>query len=121
MAEAAARHALLVEDEPEARTVLAGMLESLGWDVLAMGTGGDALRVVGAGIPIDALIIETTQAWAGGRSVVGAVVRRWPAVRVVVTARALSGSSLDAARARVLVKPITVRDLAVALARGQPR
>jgi hypothetical protein len=39
----------------------------------------------------------------------------------VVTARALSGSSLDAARARVLVKPITVRDLAVALARGQPR
>jgi len=121
MPNASALRVLLVEDEPATRAMLARMLERLACDVLAVGTGAEALRAVEAGVPLDALVVETSQAHAGRRSVARAVARRWPRARLVFTARTLPDLLPDAVNARVLVKPLTARDLAEALGRGQPR
>jgi two-component system, cell cycle sensor histidine kinase and response regulator CckA len=83
---------LLVEDEDEARRVLAQLLTTLGYDVTSVGSGEEALQLLPFA-PFDVLLTDLLLPGIHGGQVAEALQQRWPALKVVV----MSGYTEDEA------------------------
>jgi len=77
---------LLVEDEASIREVAQRMLSLAGYDVLAAGSGEEAIAVAGAHDgPIDVLFTDVVMPGMGGPAVAEALAATRPTLRVVLT------------------------------------
>lgn len=113
------RRILLVEDDEVARETLAQVLQSLGYQVTAVGSAEEAgtLPVEPA---FDLLLTDFLLPGASGAQLAAGLVERWPQLKVV----AMSGYAQDqvfkeqvlAGKLRFLQKPFTVERLARELA-----
>jgi hypothetical protein len=116
---------LLVEDEPDLRTLVARILHEAGYTVLVADCGERALRdVVANETAIDLLLTDLVMTGMSGRELADTLAERWPALHILY----MSGypdevigrhGPLDAP---LLPKPFTTRELlaqvAAALSRG---
>jgi CheY-like chemotaxis protein len=84
---------LLVEDDEVVRGLLAMFLRRLGYDVIAAGSGREALSLAQAhGAPPQLLLTDVVMPGMSGRELAGAVRERWPSVPVIY----MSGYTDDA-------------------------
>ncbi len=109
---------LLVEDEPSILKMGKQMLERLGYRVLAAGTPGEALRLVGEyGAKIDLLMTDVVMPEMNGRD----MVEQATAIRPELKCLFMSGYTADAiarhgildAGVEFIQKPFALKDLAV--------
>lgn len=114
--------ALLAEDNPSNRIVLSAMLSALGFDVMAVETGADALEAARSQdfalivMDIQMPVMDGEEATERIRQIEG---RRGRTPIIVVTGHALAGDDkryLAAGADRVLGKPIELRALTEAVA-----
>ena len=106
---------LVVEDEPGARDGLRDLLGTLGYRVEAVGSGEQALGLVG-GPPFDLLLTDLMLPGASGAKVARQMKTHWPALRVIL----MSGYTEDmavrrdvnAGSTRFLQKPFDLDTLA---------
>lgn len=121
-------HALLAEDNPTSRIVLSAMLSSLGFDVMSVETGAEALAAASRNdfelivMDIQMPVMDGEEATQRIRALDGP---RGKTPIIVVTAHAMSGDDrrfLAIGADEVVAKPIDLRALAAAVARvvGQP-
>lgn len=111
---------LLVEDDQAVRSVVDRHLRSLGWDVIPVSTGRDAIRLVELGTRVDILLTDLDLPDVNGMSVAGAVTAAAPSTRVVFMSGRFPIVPLEPRAAQFLLKPFSQAELARALAR-QPR
>ena len=117
-------HILLMDDDAQLRRVTGTLLERLGYQVLAVADGKDALEAFAAAPrPFDAVILDlTVPGGMGGVETVERLRELDPGVRAIVS----SGYSSDPVMARhhdhgfcaVLAKPYRVEELAELVFRG---
>lgn len=116
-------HALLAEDNPTSRIVLSAMLSSLGFDVMSVETGAEALAAVTRNdfelivMDIQMPVMDGEEATQRIRALEGP---RAKTPIVIVTAHALSGDDrryLASGADEVVAKPVDLRALAAAVAR----
>jgi CheY-like chemotaxis protein len=69
---------LVVEDDPFVREMAVVGLEDAGYEVIEAGNGGDALRLLQAGIILDALLTDIRLPGADGWAVARAYRERFP-------------------------------------------
>jgi CheY-like chemotaxis protein len=69
---------LVVEDDPFVREMAVAGLEDAGYEVIEAGNGGDALRLLQAGIILDALLTDIRLPGADGGAVARAYRERFP-------------------------------------------
>jgi len=79
----AGERVLLVEDEGEARQVVAEILRLLGYEVVALATGEDAAALAD-GSPFDVLLTDLLLPGMHGGELANRLWRRWPGLRVIV-------------------------------------
>ncbi len=105
---------LLVEDEPDVRETVAGMLQSAGFASIPVADSEAALQQIDAGHAIDLLLVDLVMPGMNGIELAGAVRARFPAIPVVL----MTGYSDDlrvSGERWVLGKPFTVSHLAETL------
>ncbi len=116
-------HALLAEDNPTSRIVLSAMLSSLGFDVMSVETGAEALAAASRNdfelivMDIQMPVMDGEEATQRIRALEGA---RGRTPIIVVTAHAMSGDDrryVSIGANEVVAKPIDLRALAAAVAR----
>lgn len=73
---------LVVDDEPEIREMITIILDTLGYQVLAAGSGQEALEIIGAE-HVDLLITDTIMPGMGGVELARQIVERGKAVNVI--------------------------------------
>jgi PAS domain S-box-containing protein len=77
---------LVVEDDPAVRNVVAGMVESLGYQVLEAESGADALALLEAGEAVDLVLTDVVMpGQIDGWKLAQSVWARWPGTRVLLT------------------------------------
>jgi signal transduction histidine kinase len=117
-------HALLAEDNPTSRIVLTAMLTSLGFDVMSVETGVEAVAAVSHHdfglivMDIQMPVMDGEEATQRVRALPGA---RGKTPIIIVTAHALSGDDrryLAIGADEVVAKPVDLRALAAAVARA---
>ncbi len=112
---------LIVEDEAAARDALQEILGSLGYEVTAVGGGGDAGRLP-VESPYDVLLTDLMLPDVNGADLARALRERWPGLRVVLmSGYSEEDSSTSIARlggAEYLQKPFGTSSLARALNRA---
>jgi PAS domain S-box-containing protein len=87
---------LLVEDERVLREVVADMLEEMGYQVLAVGSGSQALTLLEQGQPIDLLLSDMVMPGLSGLDLYRALRRRQPAMKgLIMTGYALGGAGYE--------------------------
>ncbi|MGZ4461395.1 MAG: ATP-binding protein [Gaiellaceae bacterium] len=104
---------LLVEDEPQVRTIAARMLRDAGYDVLEASEGEEALRVLAREGKIDLLLTDVVMPRLSGPELAEQVRRLRPGIEVLFSsgyANEVLGNG-DLAEARFLAKPFTVTEL----------
>jgi len=109
---------LLVEDEESVRAGLTELLNSIGYDVMAVGSGEQALAAPLEPVP-DFLLSDITLPGIGGPDLGIVLSKRWPALRIVLMSGYLADESRIHARSRgwrFLQKPFELANLANALA-----
>jgi CheY-like chemotaxis protein len=74
---------LVVEDDPFVREMAVAGLEEAGYEVIEAGNGGDALRLLQAGIVVDALVTDIRLPGANGWAVARAYRERFPDLPVL--------------------------------------
>jgi CheY-like chemotaxis protein len=74
---------LVVEDDPFIREMAVAGLEDAGYEVIETGNGGDALRLLQAGIILDALLTDIRLPWANGWAAARAYCERFPDLPVL--------------------------------------
>jgi CheY-like chemotaxis protein len=109
---------MVVEDEPLVRSLARGILARQGYQVLACGSGAEALAALDSlgDEPLHLLLTDLVMPGMNGHELAEAVLQRRPQVHVLFT----SGYSEDAGfersmaaeRAQFLAKPYSVHDLA---------
>lgn len=106
-------YVLLVEDEVGVREGIAELLETIGYNVIAVSSGEEALTIP-VGEPPDLLLTDVTLAGIGGSELGGRLRERWPALKVVL----MSGYFEEVSRARAgeqgwhfLQKPFDITEL----------
>jgi CheY-like chemotaxis protein len=110
------RRVILVDEDPVSRLQIDRQLEMLGWDVIAVNSGTEAIRVVELGMRAQVLLIDvrlpditsTSVAWATTRIVRSMGVAYMGTERPVYV--------LEPARAPFLLKPFSTGVLADGLA-----
>jgi len=122
----AGERVLVVEDEAGAREGLKEILTTLGYDVVAVGSGAEATRLPEAA-PFALLLGDLVLPDAAGHELATGLQARWPAMRVIL----MSGYAEDEAvrrgietgRVRFLQKPFDMHTLAAAVraALGDPK
>src|SRR5262245_48051739 len=80
----AGEHILIVDDETAIQSSLRGVLEDEGYRVSAVGTGTDALRLMGDEAP-DLVFLDVWMPGMDGLATLGELKRRHPAAPVVIT------------------------------------
>lgn len=111
---------LLVEDDHAVRSVVDRLLRSLGWDVVPVSTGGEAIRLIQLGTRVDILLTDLDLPDVDGVAVARAVSAALPGARVVFMSGTQPRLPLEPLSAPFLQKPFSKAELARALAR-QPR
>jgi CheY-like chemotaxis protein len=77
---------LVVEDDTTVRNVVAGMVESLGYQVLESESGTDAIALLESGERVDLVLSDVVMpGQIDGWKLAQAVWERWPATRVLLT------------------------------------
>ena len=116
MPHTAARHILVVEDEPLIRMLAVDMLETLGFQALEAGTGEEAVTLAGAHLhQLHALMIDLGLPDQPGEDVIRQILALRPDLPVIV----VTGSDAAAAASRLrgqghislLEKPYEYNDL----------
>jgi CheY-like chemotaxis protein len=74
---------LVVEDDPFVRDMAVTGLEDAGYEVMEAATGGQALRLLQAGIAVDALLTDIRMPEANGWEVAKAYRERFPDLPVL--------------------------------------
>jgi PAS domain S-box-containing protein len=110
---------LLVEDNPSVMEVTARMLEKLGYTVIQAESGAEALKALGDGVMVDALVTDVSMPSMNGVELAERVRRIRPGIGVLF----LSGYAEEALRrrdamsaiGRFVLKPYTIEVLAARL------
>jgi two-component system cell cycle sensor histidine kinase/response regulator CckA len=107
-------YVLLVEDEAGVREGIAVLLETIGYAVIAVGSGEEAMAIP-SDQPPDLLLTDVTLAGIGGSALGERLRERWPSLRVVL----MSGYFEEASRSNAaergwhfLQKPFDMAELA---------
>ena len=109
-------HILTVDDDSLVLANIAAMLEDLGHEVIAVGSGVRAIEMFDSTPDIDLLITDQAMPGMNGLQVIEAIRARRPALPVILaTGYAELPKCVDASIGR-LAKPFTQRALAEALA-----
>jgi CheY-like chemotaxis protein len=74
---------LVVEDDPFVREMAVASLEDAGYEVIDTASGGEALRLLQAGITLDALLTDVRLPGANGWAVARAYRERFPDLPVL--------------------------------------
>jgi two-component system, cell cycle sensor histidine kinase and response regulator CckA len=104
---------LLVEDEACVREGIAVVLETMGFDVLAVGSGEEAMAISVDRAP-DLLLTDVTLAGIGGATLAERLCERWPSLKVVLMSGYFDEASRANARERgwyFLQKPFEIVEL----------
>ena len=108
---------LLVEDDPRVLRLTAGVLETLGYEVLSAGGADEALALVAQHGPrVHLLVTDMLMPQMSGAELARQVQARWPAIAVLF----VSGDAAELAlgpRRHVLQKPLSRHQLAQAVRR----
>ena len=111
---------LVVEDEESVRKIIRVMLESLGYTVMIAGSGPDAIATFQehrAGI--DIVLLDVIMPGMNGRHVLEELRKIQPEIRSLFmsgyAADAITGKGFLAAGTEIIVKPISLQELAVRL------
>ena len=109
----AGRHGrvLVVDEDPIWRLAIDRQLDVLGWKVLTLNTGEEAIRVAEQGIPIDIVLAELRLPDIDGRQVAWAISRLRPGVRLAFMTFEPPCEPLEPAHAPLLLKPFTTTAL----------
>jgi CheY-like chemotaxis protein len=103
--------ALVVEDEPAVRDVTTRMLERAGYEVVAVGSGAEALAAASVGKPIDVLVTDAVMHGMSGIELADRMHDLYPESAVVIlsgyTAETLDLERVIAQGARFVAKPIS--------------
>lgn len=113
-------HVLLVEDDQAVRSVVDRQLRSLGYEVVPVSTGREAIRIVELGTRVDILLTDLDLPDVDGVSVARAVAAVSPGTHVVFMSGTIHTNRLDQRAVPFLLKPFSQAELARALA-GHPR
>src|SRR5262245_2423790 len=108
------RRVLLVEDEVVLRMSTTDMLEQLGCTVAGVGTGEQALELLGGGQTFDLLVTDLGLPGMSGEDLAGQVRRRFPRLPVVI-ASGYGRSGVQAEGLQFISKPYSAVDLQQAL------
>ncbi|MEZ4364129.1 MAG: response regulator [Kofleriaceae bacterium] len=116
---------LIVEDDVGLRDALVGMLTRRGYDIVAAGSGNEAIARLKEEPSIDLVLSDYYMADGDGRHLLGYVRNQMPPPPppfILVTGQAdLSTTELLALGAQeLLVKPVSVRELIAVFARNLP-
>jgi len=95
--------ALVVEDEPRIRELMARHLGAMAFEIVEAADGEAALAAIGQGGPIDLAVLDLVLPRAGGRKVFDALRAARPAVPVLIT----SGFAREEGLATMLAAPRT--------------
>jgi PAS domain S-box-containing protein len=110
---------LLVEDNPSVMEVTARMLEKLGYAVVQAGGGAEALRALGDGAEIDALVTDVSMPAMDGVELAERVRSLKPGIGVLFLSgyaeEALNRKDAMSAIGRFVMKPYTIEVLAARL------
>ena len=106
---------LVVDEDPIWRLAIDRQLEMLGWDVVTLNTGEEAIRVVERGFTVDVLLAELRLPDIDGRQVAWAISRLLPGVRLAFMTFEPPREPLEPAHAPLLMKPFTTRALGNAI------
>jgi two-component system, OmpR family, response regulator len=102
-------HVLLVEDDDDNRELMAEVLESAGYQVIAAGSGAEGLRTL-AERSVDVVVTDVGMPGMGGLEVARAAKEIAPQVPVVVVTGYAEREDITRARGHevdaVLVKPV---------------
>jgi len=109
---------LVVDEDPIWRLALDRQLELLGWDVVTLNTGEEAIRVVERGFIVDVLLTELRLPDLDGRQVAWAISRLLPPVRLAFMTVGPAREPLEPAAAPLLLKPFTTQALDNAVERA---
>ena len=109
---------LLVEDDDDNRDLMAEVLESAGYEVLAASSGAEGLRTL-AERSVDVVVTDVGMPGMGGLEMARAAKEIAPTVPVVVVTGYSEREDISSARGRevdaVLVKPVDPDSLAAAV------
>lgn len=112
---AAARNltVLLIDDDPDLRSVLVGSLETLGYDVVQAADGSTGLALLEQRTP-DVLVIDFAMPGMNGAEVARVAKKRVPEIPIVLTSGYADSQAIDRAvgpSAKVLRKPFRIDEL----------
>ncbi|MBN1335748.1 MAG: response regulator [Deltaproteobacteria bacterium] len=112
---------LIVDDEPDIRELLAEFLTGEGFEVLAVGTGREAIEAF-ASDTFDALLLDWGLPGIRAREVMSQIIEIHPGCRVfLMTGNVDEGQRLSGAQGPILGvfrKPFSLRTLASTIRRG---
>jgi CheY-like chemotaxis protein len=106
---------MLVEDDASARDVIRRQLEMLEWDVVAFGSGEDAVRAISSGLRVTLVLADVHLPGMTGIAAAHAVAALSPGTHIAL----MSGAAPLPASIRpetFLRKPFTVASLSKAIA-----
>lgn len=110
---------LLVDDDHAIRRVAQRVLELHGYDVVAVATGDEALRVLASAnedVPVDLLLTDLNMPGMGGVELARRIGEEQPALRVLFTSGAPPAIDVDApwmdVAAHFIEKPYAISELA---------
>ncbi|MBX3273677.1 MAG: response regulator [Sandaracinaceae bacterium] len=110
---------LLVEDDPQVRLITTRPLDTLGYDVLAVADGREALDRLDGGLEVDVVMTDLAMPRMGGRELARRLRARGHASPILYVSANLDDDAvraeLDAGHAHFLQKPFTLSALALAL------
>lgn len=108
---------LVVEDDGLIRMDLADVLSDSGFDVVEAANADQALALLEAGIPVEAMLTDIDMPGSmNGIKLANLTASRWPECRIIVISGRFSPDQGSLPQgARFLSKPISERQLSVAL------
>jgi CheY-like chemotaxis protein len=110
------RRVILVDEDPVSRLQIDRQLDMLGWDVIAVNTGTEAVRVVELGMRAHVLLIDVRLPDITSTSVAWVTTRIVRSMGVAFMGTAWPAYALEPARAPFLLKPFSTDVLASGLA-----
>lgn len=112
---------LLVEDDAAVRSTVRRQLETLGRQVIAVGTGREAVRLVELGTVVDVLLTDLSLPDLDGVGVARAIASLAPKTRIAFMSGHQPDTDLEPTAAPFLLKPFSIAALERALVRAIPR
>ncbi|MFE1598597.1 ATP-binding protein [Methylobacterium sp. ID0610] len=109
------RRVLLVDDDPQVRATAEALLEEMGHAVVAVGSGAEALHILGGEGAIDLLLADYAMPGMTGSELATRALALQPSLRVLLMTGYADAASLPDGAA-VLRKPFALSELAAALA-----